>query len=995
MFDEGFDIILADSYALATSLNRSRATASPQGAFGVVAATFDSWVDGLWEQYGDGRPMADSALSTVVMSQAVTRFIGEDSPLKKTPHLPIAAARCLTRGSGIRAFEAALADPDRCTVLSDAERELLRLMGECRTLLATVGPNHTGFVERGAAVATLAQLIAEDASGAGGATGDGPMLASGTRVCYVSDAPLPVLQQEFFQQMADVLQLTHVTETGEPFLGETPQVAPLPSEATLSFALPAGPYATPQVINDILQQTAGDGPVVITAKDPLAMYHTLSFVLQTRGLRAAAKGRTPLLRTNFGRLLNVAYAGLTQPDSQELLLMVSDVLRDPLFDVPHRSLQELQTAIRKDRLITRDTVLDRMVQLSPTFALLLHLVTEPSLQTFQQLKDIAQRTFAYEPAQRLQMLNAMDATAGYFANILRCGVSPSEAIPQLMPLFEAVSIPVSIANYSGGLGEQPDVLIVTQQQAAQLEPERCATLIMADLTNTAYPATQRQNAVSTLLANVGVVESEPYLDSQRRVFGKLIALPTAHLVLLRIANDAETKPQYPCALLEEFMDVNGLEKPKVAGSEMAAQEGAAQEGAAHDGFPNNGDFPHLFAAGEDELIADALGCSHDWPTRIDIEMLTLDDLDWMAEQLSRQFAPWDTDKERGVPDDALKESPSQLEAYHECPRKWFIEKWLKAEEPGEEFSHRERGTFIHGCAQTFYREFIRRGYEKVTAANIDVARELMAAVVESERARNRTMPPGGYPSRYVARPGAVDEETSFTAIRRELCDLWLPEERAFLEGTGFKPTLLEYKITDLCAVMSGAYVYGIIDRIDLVDEGNAVIVDYEGAISGQYDTTAADPPGPDMFDGRKIQALLYARAIRETGLTVPADATPAQQARIEAFNRNRRIVGIVYFSYNGRIRDGKLRAAGIAFGAKLPREAMLMKKAGDTTFQLTEANEAALYDAIDQMLANIRAGQLRGDIAPLLAIKADGTPVPFAKERCKYCKDGSCEGKAC
>ena len=35
------------------------------------------------------------------------------------------------------------------------------------------------------------------------------------------------------------------------------------------------------------------------------------------------------------------------------------------------------------------------------------------------------------------------------------------------------------------------------------------------------------------------------------------------------------------------------------------------------------------------VIADALGCSHDWPTRIDIEMLTPDDLDWMAEQLSR------------------------------------------------------------------------------------------------------------------------------------------------------------------------------------------------------------------------------------------------------------------------------------------------------------------------------------------------------------------------
>ena len=49
-----YDVVLTQSYAQAKEINLAAARLG-RGAFGTIATTFWSWVEGLWERCGDGR----------------------------------------------------------------------------------------------------------------------------------------------------------------------------------------------------------------------------------------------------------------------------------------------------------------------------------------------------------------------------------------------------------------------------------------------------------------------------------------------------------------------------------------------------------------------------------------------------------------------------------------------------------------------------------------------------------------------------------------------------------------------------------------------------------------------------------------------------------------------------------------------------------------------------------------------------------------------------
>src|SRR5665648_182626 len=71
-------------------------------------------------------------------------------------------------------------------------------------------------------------------------------------------------------------------------------------------------------------------------------------------------------------------------------------------------------------------------------------------------------------------------------------------------------------------------------------------------------------------------------------------------------------------------------------------------------------------------------------------------------------------------------SVSELEAYLNCPYRWFYERRLSGEPLDREVDALERGKLAHEAMRCFYEAWSEEGYERVTPETLPQAREVAA-----------------------------------------------------------------------------------------------------------------------------------------------------------------------------------------------------------------------------------------------------------------------------
>jgi ATP-dependent helicase/DNAse subunit B len=198
-------------------------------------------------------------------------------------------------------------------------------------------------------------------------------------------------------------------------------------------------------------------------------------------------------------------------------------------------------------------------------------------------------------------------------------------------------------------------------------------------------------------------------------------------------------------------------------------------------------------------------------------------------------------------------SASSFETWIKCPVRWFVERLLRPAELEPQAEPLARGGLAHAALKDTLEELRREsGSARITPGSVGRARELVHSALEDNVA---AFPLSSAPER---RPGA---------LRRLHSDLERYLDHAAAVSSALEPSALElgfgFAAGDARGEASalpawelggGVRMRGRIDRVDVGDEGQAVVYDYKAS--------SAPPVARWLGDGN-LQVALYMRAVED------------------------------------------------------------------------------------------------------------------------------------
>lgn len=703
----------------------------------------------------------------------------------------------------------------------------------------------------------------------------------------------------------------------------------VPQDRRYLLLKPKGQTAAASLVDEVLAELVERGTALVSAPEPLALFELMKGALTEQGFAVSAKALRSFPDTLFGRAFN-AVAFLCDP--------VQDASLDALFQAaatyiesPYAQLSSVQRSrllqtIRADRTLTALEIGDALRNASRTFEYFEALVQDSDADILFGLFDDLVHRLSLEDFEIACELAILTRMKGLYREARKLGQQPGS----FFNLIDALTVPFECAFASQGSDglatlasfaettrdNAKRVHFTTLEDASSYPEECCDMVVMTSLDSMNYSGAEHRSTLTEFLNRYSLPYQDDTLGDMERAFVRAARVSCDRVVFEYAEQDLAGDERYPAFFLESF-----LNERKIANDPLEKRE-----------------------RGEDEFDRTA-------------RILPLDQtaILWVAPAVSgnlteaerAQLLTYVSDAQ-GIKRPVL--SPSAIELYRRCPYRWFVERKLHLDDVGEQFGPREKGQFAHSVYQAFYEQWADRGYDRVSPENLNEAQELFGEVFD--RAMDAQVD-ADLGERYVAISELEHEEVAH--LKRQLLSSLSFQQYLFPEYHvhGHEIAILP----DDRIIYAGAILQGRVDRIDVDEQGNLVVIDYKGSTlhheAGFIMSDEEEPyEAPD-----KVQALMYAQALRRRYPGLHPKAA-------------------VYMSY--RAKTTKEVLAGSLVGS-LPESTLYSRKAN-----VVEGNFESFLDRIECDLATTVERMKAGEIAP----------DPRNDRACDHCPVLYCEKRA-
>ncbi|QWT17901.1 PD-(D/E)XK nuclease family protein [Collinsella sp. zg1085] len=854
---------------------------------GIDVLSPDAWVETWWNLWGDGRSLVSPIARQLVMTQVLMDAHADDvHPLTQTAGTGHLLAR-------IAADTAGLSDIPQQASLTLAEQKVFELVQIYEGAL-----NQRNLIEGAAAAHKLSSVM-------NSMSGECPREA--VVVYRVSSMPAAVLKLLAYAAecmpvswwldvdlAADAPRLIQALEglSAGKFSFDASTLVPSPascsllnqaSQQRLSFVEILGPHAETRVVVEQIEAACAAGAkriALVTPRSQVA-FERLAEALARRNIMLEGSyfqtferswsGHHLFQLTDCIERMRAAGDNLLQAYQWWPAHELTDWLSCPLSGASSWHAWQFDKRMRQSRHVSPDDVMrmlqsiqgraEKDAQNRADVAGDTHPIAVVCADVVRHLED--NKLLAALKSMLTSAQTCTSAACGSVDGQLRlsseikllkraCELIGHEArelgISQQVAYMALEGLTSMLAAHSEVKNPIAHVSILTPSIAAAQEPESFDALICCDMDIQAYSLARAEGPEHSYALHLGLasLQLEP-IARMRSQFARILRIARSTPILCRVSHTGQAKTQYPAAVWTELETVC-RRTAEAAGFEFLYKR-IGENAIAQDMYENCLPQQRQVSCQDPQVLSSAA---------VPYLVLTCPDPDYPSDMpaplIPRQL------------------SASQIENYLRCPLCWFVSDRIRPSSLDAGFGNMELGNLVHDVLYRFHKELLEQGIERVTTQTLEQAQNILKKTFECVVLEHRV---GKTSSSAALIPHSERDAVQIDETYEALKQVLYAEAKTLL---GFIPTYLEFSFNKFKVNYAGRPLGGRIDRVDVDEQGRAVVIDYKHRKNPRQ-FAVQDPTVVQSGDSSLLsdnpewlpehtQTLIYAKALQDAKLGV-------------------------------------------------------------------------------------------------------------------------------